>query len=1068
MNDYKAKFIALGVLLAGGMTANQAMASPLPVEQQQATVTASGTVLDSEGQPVIGATVTEKNNPSNGVATDVNGNYKLTVRKGSKVVVSYVGCKTAEINATQGGTIALETSSESLDELVVMGYGVQKKKLVTGSTVQVKGEDIAKLSTVSPVAALQSQTPGVAITQVNGFLNSGYYVKIRGLGTIGNSSPLWVVDGVAGGSIDGLNPTDIESIDVLKDAASAAIYGARGANGVILVTTKHGKAGHSEVSYDGYLGWQNLYKIPTITTAQEYMSLIDEARVMDGLDPYTWETYLPARDLKRIKSGEWQGTNWLKEIQNKNALVQNHSVNFTGGNENITYAYGLSYTRQEASMGVPSSIPYMERYNLRVNNDYVVKRLNGHEFIKVGETLNYKFSNTHGSFATGGIYWSGIHSMLIMSPLMPAYNSKGEYYSYADQVEDGYKWDSSNGSNKNPIAYMDYLVNQNESKGHYLQSSAYLQIEPIAKLRFRSQFGYIFSSSDYRSYVPVYELTQSLATSQDQVTQSLSNSYRWTWENTLNYNFKIKQHAIDALIGQSAEKWGYGNSMSGTKKGSNFYDFKHAYLSNVPTTTTSVSSLSGSPNSVGALASVFGRINYNYDEKYLFTAIMRADGSSVFARGHRWGYFPSFSAGWVITNEDFMENARNYVDFLKLRLSWGQNGNCSVSTFQYLSTITSNNGYGGYSFGDKIDEVDTGSYAYKVTNPDLKWETQEQFDIGFDARFLNNRLSAEFDYYHRTTKDWLVTAPILYSVGANAPSINGGNITNKGVEFALKWNDQIGKDFTYNVNFNISHNKNEVTKIANADGIIHGAGSVLWEGSDECIRTAEVGKPVGYFYGYKSAGIFQTQEEINNYKGAKLNGDKTAPGDVIWVDVNGDGVIDTNDRTEIGDPHPDLTLGFSFNIAYKAIDLAVTTYGAFGQQIMKSYRDFSTSSLCNYTTDIFNRWHGAGTSNKLPRLSSASSSNWNRVSDIYIEDGDYLKIQNVTVGFDFKKQFPRIPLEQLRLYATVQNLFTFTKYSGMDPEIGFGGESAGDYAQGIDLGYYPSSRNFIIGLNVKF
>lgn len=508
-----------------------------------------------------------------------------------------------------------------------------------------------------------------------------------------------------------------------------------------------------------------------------------------------------------------------------------------------------------------------------------------------------------------------------------------------------------------------------------------------------------------------------------------------------------------------------GEEMSGSAIGSNFYDFKHAYLSNVPLTANSVSSLTGKPNGEGSIASFFGRVNYNYQEKYMASVIMRADGSSTFARRHRWGYFPSVSAGWVISNESFMSGIK-WLDFLKLRASWGQNGNCNVSTFQYLSLITSNNGYGGYTFGDSMDLISTGSYAYRLTNPDLTWETQEQLNFGIDARFLNNRLGFEFDWYNKNTRDWLVTAPVLSSFGANAVSVNGGNVKNTGIEVGLHWNDNIGKDFQYGANLTLAHNKNEVTKIANKDGIIHGSGSVLWEGAEECFR-AEVGKPIGYFYGYKSNGIFQNQEQIDNYKGPKLNGDKTQPGDVIWADTDNSGTLDANDRTMIGNPNPDLTMGLSLNASWKAIDFSITTYGAFGQQILKCYRDFSSSPLNNYTAEIFQRWHGEGTSNKFPRLSSASSSNWNRVSDIYIEDGDYLKIKNITVGFDFKKAFKKLPVQQLRLYLTAQNLFTFTGYSGMDPEIGYGGDDYG-WASGIDLGYYPSARTYMIGLNVKF
>lgn len=1035
------------------------------VTEQIQAQTARGIIVDQNGEPIIGASILEKGT-TNGVTTDLYGKFSLNVKRGATLVISYIGYKTQEAKADANMKITLTEDSELLDEVVVVGYGVQKKKLVTGATVQVKGEDIAKLNTVDALGALQSQSPGVNITQNNGFLGSGFKVNIRGIGTTGTFSPLYVVDGVANGSIDGLNPSDIESLDVLKDAASAAIYGARAANGVILITTKRGKTGVAEVSYDGYVGVQNLYKIPTILNAQEYMMMQDEGRVMDGLSPYNWATYIPERDLQAIQNGTWKGTNWLKEVLNEDALVQNHAVNITGGTDRSRYAIGISYTNQEATMGVPGEFPEMNRYNFRVNSDHVVMKKGNLDFLKVGETINYKYSQTQGSFGTGGIYWNGVHNMLIMSPLMHPYNSDGGYYLYADQEKDNYKWDISNGANKNPIAYLDYYMNQNLSKSHYMQSSFYAELQPIKNLRIKSQFGYIMGASSYRSYLPRFDyLSASLNNAEDKVTQSMSMYNRWSWDNTANYIFNIDDHNIDVLVGQSIEKWGMGEEMSGSAIGSNFYDFKHAYLSNVPLTANSVSSLTGKPNGEGSIASFFGRVNYNYQEKYMASVIMRADGSSTFARGHRWGYFPSVSAGWVISNESFMSGIK-WLDFLKLRASWGQNGNCNVSTFQYLSLITSNNGYGGYTFGDSMDLISTGSYAYRLTNPDLTWETQEQLNFGIDARFLNNRLGFEFDWYNKNTRDWLVTAPVLSSFGANAVSVNGGNVKNTGIEVGLHWNDNIGKDFQYGANLTLAHNKNEVTKIANKDGIIHGSGSVLWEGAEECFR-AEVGKPIGYFYGYKSNGIFQNQEQIDNYKGPKLNGDKTQPGDVIWADTDNSGTLDANDRTMIGNPNPDLTMGLSLNASWKAIDFSITTYGAFGQQILKCYRDFSSSPLNNYTAEIFQRWHGEGTSNKFPRLSSASSSNWNRVSDIYIEDGDYLKIKNITVGFDFKKAFKKLPVQQLRLYLTAQNLFTFTGYSGMDPEIGYGGDDYG-WASGIDLGYYPSARTYMIGLNVKF
>lgn len=1025
----------------------------------------SGTVVaSSDGQPLVGAYVLVQGT-NQGTTTGTDGTFKVEASSGSILEISLMGYVTRQVKASDGIRIALEEDRLWLDDVVVVGYGVQKKKLVTGSTVQVKGEDIAKLNTVDVLGALQSQSPGVSIVQNNGFLGSGFKVNIRGLGTIGDSAPLYVVDGVANGSISALNPSDIESIDVLKDAASAAIYGARAANGVILITTKKGREGQASVTYDGYYGLQNLYKIPTLLTASEFMQIQDESRMMDGLAPYNWENHIGSRVYNAIKGG-WEGTNWLKEIINNDAPVQNHSVNVTGGSKTGTYSIGLAYTGQDATMGVPTSIPHLDRYNFRVNTENTVFKKGSLDILKVGQTLNYRFQKTTGSFATEGIYWNGIHNMLVMSPLMPAYNSDGSYYVYEDRVADGYNWDTANGAAKNPIAYMDYASNQNVSKSHYLQASVYAVLQPIEKLNIKSQFGYMMSASSSRSYMPEYDLDATAKREVDQVSQSMSVSNRWSWENTVSYSFDIAEHQIDALVGSSLEKWGYGESLSASNVNSNFGDLEHAYLSNVSTTPSSMSSISGSPSQKNSIASFFARANWNWKEKYMASATMRADGSSVFARGYRWGYFPSASVGWVITNEDFFKGLGldGVLDFFKIRASWGQNGNCNVTGFQYLSLVTSNNGYGGYVFGDVIDKRDVGTYAYKLTNSELKWETSEQTNIGFDARLFGNRLGVEFDWYNKLTKDWLVVAPVLYSYGADAPYVNGGNVKNNGLEFGLHWNDNIG-DVYYGINLTGAHNRNKVTKIANADGIIHGAGSIPWEGAEELYR-AEVGMPIGYFYGYKTAGVFQNQAEIDAYKGALLNGDNTNPGDIIYVDSNNDGVIDANDRTMIGNPHPDFTLGLSFNIEWKGIDLSVSGFGSFGQQIFKCYRDFSSSPLNNYTTDILKRWTGEGSSNKYPRLASSSNSNWNKISSLYIENGDYFKVQNVTLGYDISKAFKKFPLKTCRVYVTGQNLFTFTSYSGMDPEIGYGGGNG--WAQGIDLGYYPSARTVLFGVNLKF
>jgi len=1034
----------------------------------QTPVEIKGTIVGTDGEPVVGASVLQKGaGVANGTATSIDGTFSIKVPVGSTLTVTCIGYKTQEVavESTSDLSIILPLDNEFLDEVVVVGYGVQKKKLVTGSTVQVKGEDIAKLSTTSVLGALQSQSPGVSITQNSGFMDSGYKVNIRGLGTTGDAEPLYVIDGVAGGSISALNPSDIESVDVLKDAASAAIYGARAANGVILVTTKKGKDGNHYVSYDGYVGFQNLYKIPTLLTAQEFMDIQDLGRANAGLAANNWENYLGSRIYGNIKNG-WQGTNWVKEIMNPNAPIQNHSVTVAGGTERNTYSMGISFQDQEASMGVPSALPRMQQYNFRINNDYVIFKKGDLNILTVGETLNYRYKQSSGTFSTGGIYWNALHDALVKSPLMPAYNADGSYYLYADQQVDGYNWDTQNNNDINPIAYLDYCANQTKSKSHYLQASAYADLQPIKNLHIKSQFGYLMGASSGRSYQPSYVLGRSSQKDLDHISQSASSYNRFTWDNTASYSFDINKNHIDVLGGASIEKWGNGESVSAGMYGSEFTDLEHAYLSNVSVEPSSTSSISGSPYSEGGLASFFARANWNYNEKYMISATLRADGSSNFARGHRWGFFPSVSAGWVMTNEDFMQGTKGTVDFLKIRASWGQNGNCSVNSFEYLKMITIGNGAGqGYNFGDVISGQSIGAYSSKLTNENLSWETSEQIDLGIDARFFNNRLYFEFDWYNKMTKDWLVTAPVLYSYGTGAAAINGGDVKNTGVEMALRWNDNAG-DFHYGVSINGAYNKNKVTKIANVDGIIHGNSKIPWESADEIFR-AEVGMPIGYFYGYQTAGVFQNQAQIDAYTGPKMNGDQTCPGDLIFVDTNNDGVLNADDRTMIGDPHPDFTMGLSLNFEYKGFDLAITGFGAFGQQIFKSYRDYTTGSFANFTTEVFQTWMGEGTSNKLPRLTSSSSTNWSTISDIYIENGNYFKIQNVTFGYDFAKGIKGLPLKGLRLYVTGQNLFTFTKYSGMDPEIGYGGDSY-SWAQGIDLGFYPSSRNILIGLNLKF
>jgi TonB-dependent starch-binding outer membrane protein SusC len=1047
----KRKIIFLSVLLLFGVYL---------VSAQQLSV--SGVVTDaSDGSPLIGVSVLVKGT-TQGTTTDVNGKYRVSAHQGSTLVFTYIGMEKQEISVTTNViNVALQSDTKVLDEVVAVGYGTVKKKLVTGATVQVSGDNLQKLSTTSAFTALQSQTPGVNITQSSGQPGEGFKVNIRGIGTTGNSSPLYVIDGVTGGDINSLNPADIESIDVLKDAASSAIYGARAANGVVLVTTKQGKAGKMQVTLDSYYGIQNVYKMPSLLNAQQYMAIMDEVNFNEGLDLYKWNNILGSY-YSAAQDGSWKGTNWLNSIRNKNAPTQNHSINIVGGNDISKFSMGVSYTSQEGIFGAPVASDY-QRSTVRLNSDHVILRLDGRDVIKVGENISYNYAIKSG-IGIGNQYWNDISNMLRAIPIMPIYDADGNYFDNSDKTAMGLN--GYDAQVANPIADMVYERGYNSSKSHNLNMSANLQIQPIKNLIYKSQFGYKMSGSTYRSYTPSYDLSTTVTKAVSSVSQSASLGWSYSWENTLNYKFNVDTHHFDALVGQSMEKWGMGESLNATNGDLLFDDFKHAYLSNSQGVSAGQTSVGGSPWGEGGIASFFGRVNYDWKETYMLSVVMRADGSSNFAKGHRWGYFPSVSAGWVMTNESFMESTKNWLDFLKVRGSWGQNGNCNISNFQYLATV-SFDATAAYSFGNNKDTQTTGGYANILPNPDVTWETAEQTDLGIDARFMNSRLSVALDFYDKATKNWLVVAPQLASYGTGAPYINGGDVDNKGFEVALGWNDHMGKDLTYGINANLSFNKNEVTRIANSEGIIHGATNVLAQGTTEMYR-AEVGYPIGYFWGYKTAGVFQNQEEIDAWK-ADGNGilqSNVQPGDLKFVDLDHNGEINSDDKTMIGDPNPDFNLGFSFNVGYKGFDFSVTTHGAFGQQIAKSYRQ--TSRIDNYTTEVYQRWHGEGTSNKYPRLTANTNANYMNISDIYIEDGDYLKCQNITLGYDFKKLAPKMPLQQARIFFSAQNLFTITNYSGMDPEIGSNAGTSDSWASGIDIGFYPSPRTYLVGVNIKF
>ncbi|WP_053972194.1 TonB-dependent receptor [Mangrovimonas sp. ST2L15] len=1012
----------------------------------QENITVSGTVTDaSDGMPVPGASVILRGDQTKGTSTDFDGNFVLEVPSNAVLQVSYIGYSTldVEVNGQTTLTIQIEANIEALGEVVVIGYGVQKKDLTTGANLQVDGEALQKQSTTNALQAMQGQAAGVQITSTSGQPGSSLNVAIRGLGTIGNNSPLYVVDGVLTNDISYLNNADIETISVLKDAASSAIYGSQAANGVILVTTKKGKKGKAQITFDQFYGIQTLAKKMDLLNSYEYMTIMNEASINSG----------QARifsDNQIANAGT--GTDWLDEMF-QDATTENYSVGISGGSDTSSYSSSLSYLNQEGIVGGKDN-SYYERYNFRFNSEH--KLYDGR--ITFGENFSYAWINNNG-IGVGGQYNNSLRSAFQVNPLVPMYDTDGNYYNTNGQSD---PW--LNGVS-NPYANMVYN-NQNENDGQKLIGNVYFNFELLKGLNFRTSLGLDYYANQGHSFTPIYELSTYNFSDYRRVSQYMNKGKTLIWDNTLTYDFDLAEdHNFSVMAGTSAFNY-EGHYMSGSNIDLVFNDLEHAWLDNATNNDGSFIGLSGGPNNIDKRMSYFGRLSYDYKGKLLLNATYRVDGSSRFADGYRWGYFPSFSAGWVVTKEEFLQDKADWLSFFKLRGSWGQVGNQNVDAFQYMSRIQINNT--NYIFGNEegAAALVPGAYPVNLANETLQWETAEEVDFGFDARLFDSKLSVNFDWYRREQKDWLIRAPILDTAGVDeAPWINGGSVVNSGVELAISFNNAVSDDFSYNFSVNGSYNKNEVGSIPNRNGIIEGGDNSLWANNLFFYR-AQDGMPLGYYYGYETAGVFQTEQDVQNY----VSSDGTVimpnaePGDLIFVDNNGDGMISDADKTKIGDPNPDFVYGFSLGANYKAFDFNVQANGVAGNQILQSYRDQS-NGYQNWSSEILDRWHGPGSSNSLPRV-TLDNRNYNRISDIYVKDGDFLRISTVTLGFDVAKavKSQSFFVDQLRIYASVLNLYTFTNYNGMDPEVGYGE----GFSRGVDVGYYPRPRTYMVGLNVKF
>ncbi|WP_138430951.1 SusC/RagA family TonB-linked outer membrane protein [Fodinibius saliphilus] len=1017
--------------------------SAQPLEMISATKadTVTGTVRSSDaGERLPGVNIMLKGT-TRGTSTNNNGEYALTsVSENDTLVVSFLGFQTQEI-PVQGRRVIDVMLEESVlstgDEIVVVGYGTKKRSEITGSVSSVSSEDIEEAPVLRVEQALQGRSAGVYVANQSGQPGEMPTVRIRGAGTTGDASPLYVVDGQPVNGIDYLNPGSIESMEVLKDAASAAIYGARAANGVVLITTKSGQAGETKVSYEGYAGIQNAWKEMNVLNAQQYMMMMNEGAANAGLS-------MPFPVGQNVSGG----TDWQSAVFNENAPMMNHQVTISGGNDKTTYSSGLSYFSQEGIVGAEKS--QFDRYTLNLKLDNEVS-----EVFKFGNSLNY--SRIDRKAVLSNSEWgSPLSNALNMDPLTPIYETdEQDLQSYPEHAvqNDGRYYGISNYVTQeivNPLARLE--TTHGSTQVDKLVNNLYAEYEVLPNLVVKSTLGIDAAFVKNDNYSPVYYLNAAQNSSSSLVSKTESRYFTWNFENTISYEQDFDKHNIKMLGGVTAQKV-HGEDLFGSKAGLLMSDPENAWI-NVASDEESMRTTGGAYNE--KLLSYFGRASYNFDEKYLLTGIVRVDGSSKFGPDNRYAVFPSVSAGWVASNERFMEEME-IINLLKLRASWGQNGNQNIGNFAYTSTIAAGN---GYTFGADEKFV-TGSVPARISNPGLKWETSEQFNIGIDLGLFDDKVMITSDYYLKETKGLLVEAPILGHVGANPPIVNGGSVQNEGVELSVTYRNY-GEEFSYSIGANVAFNQNEVTHIGNAEGVITGAGFSTFG----IVSRAEEGYPIGYFWGYETDGIFQNQQEINNYSknGTPIQGN-AVPGDVRFRDLNGDGVINDADRTMIGNPTPDATYGINLGADYKEFDISIFMQGTIGNDIFNATRRHDLK-MTNMPVKYLNRWNGEGTSNEMPRFSwNDSNQNWTRISDLYVEDGSYLRIKNVQVGYNLPSQLlQKVGLSKTRVYVSADNLYTLTSYSGFDPEIG----ASSPLNVGIDRGVYPQARSYRIGFNINF
>ncbi len=1008
------------------------------------TSTVIGKVTDEDGNPLISAAVILQGT-TQGVYTDLEGNYEILVNGPEDVLLyRYLGFEPQEITVGDQTRInvVMGSSTSTLEEVVVVGYTAQKRSEITGSVSSISADEIAETPVLRVEQALQGRAAGIQVTQNSGSPGSGLSVRIRGLGTINNSDPLYVVDGVLVSGLDFLNPNDIESINILKDAASAAIYGTNGANGVVIITTKKGSRNQeAQISYDGYYGVQEPWKKLNLLTAEEYAIFINESRINAGL-PIFPELSDP--------SSYGVGTDWQDEVIGR-APITSHQLSVTGGNQSSNYALSGNYFQQDGIVGGEKA--GFDRLTLRFNSDYDLS-----DRLFAGTRINFvqisrNFLPENNEFSTPLV------RALNLDPTSPVQDDQGNYLPSRFLDTDIF----------NPVNQINNTYN--EFNNDRIFGAVYAEMEIIPGLKAKSTINLDLTNAIQRTFRPKDSLSINDNTPINSVTFQNFRWFNYQWDNTLTYQTTVQEnHSLFFMVGTSARQERYEFQVA-SRDSLLFNDVRYAYLNNG--SNRRVDQTSGGGIEESALLSFFGRANYSYRGKYLATVIFRADGSSRFGPANRFGYFPSVSLGWLVSEEDFMASAVA-VNFLKLRASWGQNGNQNIANYQYQALISrfyeGNGANGTYSYIFGPGELQRGGAApSRRPNEDIFWETTEQYNVGVDLGLWNDKLYMSADAFLRYTNDMLLTPQELGHVGALNSVVNIGSMKNQGVEFAANYQGDISPQVNFSLGGNVSYIQNELVSLG-SDGEEPIFTGFLQQANANIART-DVGFPVGHYYGFETDGIFQNQEEVDSHA---FQSDGTSPGDLrfvdqLTVDTDGDGIpdeadgiINDDDQVVIGNPSPDWNFGFTASVSGYGFDMSLFLQGVAGNEVYRGFTRYDFE-MANQPVSRLNRWTPTNPSATEPRAIWGDPNQNARVSDFFVEDGSFMRIKNIQLGYSLPTiLLNKLNVSKIRVYAAVQHLFTFTKYSGLDPEIG----SRGTLEIGIDRAFYPAPRIWQGGIQI--